>query len=106
MPAERLIYSSPNGDRWFLARDPSSGHVFIRHDPNAPSGGRSSNIEVGEFLARGGQGPEHQALLGLVETLVDPSSKPMSHNAESASPMADQPPRPLGAPHLRAIAMP
>jgi hypothetical protein len=67
----RTLYSSANGDRWELVREPGSGRVFVRHRPNAASGGRASEIEVGEFLTRGGgQGPEHQELLRLIGTLV------------------------------------
>ncbi|MCB4823597.1 hypothetical protein [Roseicella aerolata] len=70
----RELYASSNGDRWFLARDPGSGRVFVRHEPNAASGGRKAEFEIGEFLARGGQGPEHQALLRLIGSLVgDPA---------------------------------
>jgi hypothetical protein len=67
---ERELYSSANGDRWYLVRDTISGQVFVRHQPNAPSGGRTTNIEIGEFLGRGHQGPEHQELLRLIRTLV------------------------------------
>ena len=67
----RELYSSANGDRWYLVRDPGSGRVFVRHAPNAPSGGRTSDIDIGEFLVRGGHGPEHQALLRLIGTLVE-----------------------------------
>ena len=36
MPVEsRELYSSPNGDRWHLVREPRSGRVFIKHEPNA-----------------------------------------------------------------------
>jgi hypothetical protein len=66
----RELYSSPNGDRWYLARDADSGQVFIRHEPNLPSGGQASRIEVGEFLGRG-EGPEHRELLRLIGTLVE-----------------------------------
>lgn len=70
----REIYASPNGDRWHLARDPESGHAFVLHVPNAPSGGQTSQMDLGAFLARGAQGPEHQALLRLIGELVtDPS---------------------------------
>jgi hypothetical protein len=48
----------------------TTGHAFIIHQPNAPSGGRLSHIELGEFL-RSGNGPEQQALLRLIGTLVD-----------------------------------
>jgi hypothetical protein len=66
----RELYSSPNGDRWYLARDVDLGQVFIRHEPNLPSGGQTARIEVGAFLGRG-QGPEHRELLRLIGTLVE-----------------------------------
>jgi hypothetical protein len=67
----RELYSSPNGDRWFLGRDPATGEVFVRHQPNAPSGGRPSDVEIAAFLGRGQRNPEHQALLRLIGTLVE-----------------------------------
>jgi hypothetical protein len=67
----RELYRSPNGDSWFLAREPTSGHAFIIHQPNAPSGSRLSHIELGEFLRSETKGPEHQALLRLIATLVE-----------------------------------
>jgi hypothetical protein len=66
----RVLYSSPNGDRWYLARDVDLGRVFIRHEPNLPSGGKAADLEVGAFLSRGAQGPEHRELLRLIGTLV------------------------------------
>lgn len=65
------LYSSPNGDRWFLGRDAATEEVFVRHEPNAPSGGRPSHIEIGAFLSRGARNPEHQALLRLIGTLIE-----------------------------------
>src|SRR3712207_3904642 len=70
MSDRRELYRSPNGDAWFLGREPTSGHAFVIHQPNTPSGGRLSHIELGEFL-RYGKGPEQQALLRLVGTLVE-----------------------------------
>ena len=71
MPAEsRELYRSPNGDRWLLIRETLSERVLVRHEPNLPSGGQVSVIEVGEFLSRG-HGPEQQALLRLIGSLVD-----------------------------------
>ena len=70
MPDRHELYRSPNGDTWFLGREPENGHAFIIHQPNAPSGGRLSHIELGAFL-REGAGPEQQALLRLIGTLVD-----------------------------------
>jgi hypothetical protein len=71
MPERRELYRSPNGDAWFLAREPTTGEAFIIHQPNAPSGGRLSPIELGEFLRSDVKGPEHQALLRLIGTLVE-----------------------------------
>ncbi len=67
----RGLYRTVDGDRWHLVRDAASGRVFVRHEPNAASGGRASDIEVGDFLVRGGHGPEHQELLRLIGTLVE-----------------------------------
>jgi hypothetical protein len=70
MSERRELYRSPTGDSWFLGREPANGHAFVIHQPNAPSGGRLSHIEVGAFL-REGSGPEQQALLRLIGTLVE-----------------------------------
>lgn len=70
MSDRRELYRSPSGDAWFLGREPENGHAFIIHQPNAPSGGRVSHIELGEFL-RSGKGPEQQALLRLIGLLVE-----------------------------------
>ena len=48
----RELYSSPNGDRWFLSRDPVPG-AFIRHEANVSSGGYLTEIEIGAFLSKG-----------------------------------------------------
>ena len=66
----RELYRSANGDAWYLCRDASHG-VYVKHAPNVPSGGIVSKMDIGIFLARGAQGPEHQALLQLIGTLVD-----------------------------------
>ena len=67
----RELYSSLNGDRWLLARHPATGDVFVRHEPNAPSGGRFTRIEIGAFLGPLPRNPEHQALLHLIGTLIE-----------------------------------
>jgi hypothetical protein len=73
MTAEmRELYSSPNGDRWYLARDIDLGQVFIWHEPNLPSGGKAVRIAVGAFLSQSGPGPEHRELLRLIGTLAEP----------------------------------
>ena len=61
----RQLYRSPNGDSWFLARDPETGSAFVKHQANAPSGGRVTDIELGGFLSGPGS-PEHEALLRLI----------------------------------------
>ena len=70
---QRELYSSPNGDRWYLVYDSRSRQVFVRHQANAPSGGQTSNIEIGEFLTRSHHGPEHEELLKLIGALVEAS---------------------------------
>lgn len=83
MPAEqRELYSSPNGDRWLLSRDPATGNVFIRHEANVPSGGHQTDMDIGAFLSGGQRNPEHQALLHLIGTLVE--SKPRPHRTKKA----------------------
>jgi hypothetical protein len=44
------FYRSPNGDTWFLTRNPATGLAFVRHQANTPSGGRVADIEIGAFL--------------------------------------------------------
>lgn len=68
MPDSRLLYASANGDRWHLVYD--RPRLLVRHTPNAPSGGSNSTLDIATFLARG-QGPEQQALLALIATLID-----------------------------------
>jgi hypothetical protein len=71
MTDRRELYRSPNGDCWYIARDPSNGHGFVVHEPNPPSGGRLSRIEITDFLRLNANGPEQQALLRLIGTLVE-----------------------------------
>jgi hypothetical protein len=66
----REIYCSATGDRGLLARDPDAGRVFVRHEPNLPSGGQVVDIEIGAFIIAAGNGPEKQELLALIGTLV------------------------------------
>jgi hypothetical protein len=47
----RELYHSPNGDRWYLACDPDTGRVFVKHEANRPSGGHIAEIEIGAFLS-------------------------------------------------------
>jgi hypothetical protein len=66
------LYRSQNGDTWFLARDPTTGSAFVRHQANASSGGQVTDIEIDEFLG-GPQNPERDALLRVIgASIVDP----------------------------------
>jgi hypothetical protein len=67
----RELYCSPNGDRWYFARDPQGERVFVRHVANAPSGGQITEIDIGRFLSPDRNGPEHQALNRLIGSLVE-----------------------------------
>jgi hypothetical protein len=67
---QREIYHSENGDRWLLTRD-DDGRVLILHKANLSSGGKVTPIELGDFLSGGKAGPEHQALIRLIGSLVE-----------------------------------
>ena len=71
----RELYSSPNGDSWYLCRD-GGDKILVVHEPNAASGGRPSLIELSAFLAPKNQGPEHQALRHLIGTLLEMTETP------------------------------
>lgn len=70
MADRRELYRSPSGDAWFLGRDPSNGSAVVVHEANRPSGGMITHTDLGAFLSAG-DGPEQQALLRLVATLVE-----------------------------------
>ena len=46
----RLLYVSPNGDRWSLCRGAAPSDVFVRHEPNNPSGGAPVAL-IGSLVA-------------------------------------------------------
>jgi hypothetical protein len=71
----RKLYTSSSGDGWYLCRG-RAGKIFIFHEPNAASGGKPSEIDLGTFLAKGNQGPEQQALTQLMGEMVDSDFKP------------------------------
>jgi hypothetical protein len=86
----RELYRSPNGDRWHLVRETDSGSVFVMHQANASSGGYTARLGISEFLADG-QGPEHQALLDLIGSLVGQPA--VLQAAEQGEPAPRAPPR-------------
>jgi len=66
----RELYASSNGDRWDLVIDTSSGHTFVRHTANQPSGGNVVDMALPIFLSLDSGGPEHQALWALIRMLA------------------------------------
>jgi hypothetical protein len=80
----RELYHSPNGDRWYLARDPDAGRVFVKHQANMASGGHIAEIEIGAFLNQG-NGPEHQELLRLIGTLLQDARPPTETHRHQGS---------------------
>ncbi|MET4702089.1 hypothetical protein ABIE65_005140 [Constrictibacter sp. MBR-5] len=76
MAGMRELYRSPQGDCSLLARDPANDAAFVLHEPNASSGGQPSRIEIGAFLRADANGPEHQALLRLIGSLVEGFASP------------------------------
>jgi hypothetical protein len=71
----RELYRSSNGDVWSLAKDVEAERLFVRHQANAPSGGKVTDIDLGDFLNRGGQGAEKQALMRLIGSLINPTDE-------------------------------
>jgi hypothetical protein len=69
--AARKLYSSANGDSWSLVLDDVTGRPQVLHEPNRGSGGRASQIDIGDFLIRDARGPQHAELLRLIGTLVE-----------------------------------
>ncbi len=65
------IYKSQNGDTWRLIRDAASGRTYVRHEANPSSGGHVTEVEVHEFLSRGGPGPEYAAIRELLGPPTD-----------------------------------
>ena len=73
------LYASPNGDRWLLGRRPG-GELVVCHYPNRASGGAFSETEVDMFLRQEPQGPEHQALVTVLATLISLGRAPGSRS--------------------------
>ncbi len=67
---QRCIHHSSNGDSWWLCKA-DDGRLFFQHEANEASGGKVSEIRLGDFLGTGQSGPEHQALLAMIGGLVE-----------------------------------
>jgi hypothetical protein len=79
------LYRSPNGDTWFLARDPATGLGTVRHQANASSGGQVTDLEIGAFLS-GPAHPEQEALLRVIGASI---LNPRGTAVEGEPPAAD-----------------
>ncbi len=83
------IYKSENGDTWRLIRDAVSGRVLVRHEANPSSGGHVAEVEVEEFLSRGGSGPEYAAMRRLLGTPTrDAGTQTASSSRSAVLPLA------------------
>ena len=55
MPDRRELYRSPNGDSWFLGREPATGHAFIiRKSPPSVQTMKPTPPNVGHQGGSGG----------------------------------------------------
>lgn len=75
----RTLYTSSSGDAWSLCRN-RNGDVVVSHQPNRASAGKPSEIDLGTFLAKANQGPEHQALRQLIGELIESSHVPAEYD--------------------------
>jgi hypothetical protein len=69
MSHQRKIYHSENGDSWWLCFE-ESGRVCVLHEANASSGGKTSKLEIRDFVGEGKAGPEHQAFIRMLGELA------------------------------------
>ncbi|MCJ2023592.1 hypothetical protein [Methylobacterium sp. J-067] len=86
--ARKLIYAASNGDHWFLCVGEDPEDVFVLHEPNGPSGGRPSRVELSTFLSIGADCPERLALLGMIRSLVAASGATVPASSSGPEPGA------------------
>jgi hypothetical protein len=72
----REIYVSSNGDRWSVGTDTETGRVFVKHEANIPSGGRTTLFDIHAFLNGPRGSPEHQALMQLIRDELEKQKGP------------------------------
>jgi hypothetical protein len=72
MISKRDLYRSSSGDTWTLFHDSSAAKLFVRHVPNAPSGGRVEDLDLATFLNGSADAPERRALLDLIAGTTTP----------------------------------
>jgi hypothetical protein len=77
MSYQRKIHQGQNGESWWLCRNEGGG-VFILHESSERSGGRTTRIEIGDFLSTGHPGPEHRSLFRLIGGLAKMTAADLS----------------------------
>ena len=75
----RTLYTSASGDAWSLCRN-QNGDVVVSINPIRASIGEPSEIDLGNFLAKANQGPEHQALRQLIGELIESNNIPAEYD--------------------------
>lgn len=76
----RALYANSNGDTWSLQRN-RDGDVVVSHQRNGASGSTpAAEIDLGTFLAKANQGPEHQALRQLIGELIESNEVPAEYD--------------------------
>ena len=66
---EHPFYTGANGDTWSLVRSGHTETITIKHQPNTSSGRQQSLTTLQNFLA-GEHGPQVDALIQLLRTLL------------------------------------
>ena len=94
---KRDLYNKSKCGSLVLCCDRDTNRVSIRDEPNAPSGGQVSDLDIGTFLRGGPHNPQQQALfqrhMARQRTLGSTSPKPPSgcahYKGGSARPSGD-----------------
>lgn len=66
----REFSRSSNGDTWSIGKD-LHGSTMVIHRGNVPSGGHETITTVRDFLNTGPSGPQHEALVAMLEDADD-----------------------------------
>ena len=66
---EHPFYTGANGDTWSFVRDGHTETIIIKHQPNTSSGRQQSLTTLQNFLT-GEHGPQHDAPIQLLRTLL------------------------------------
>ncbi|MHC2106445.1 hypothetical protein [Methylobacterium sp. CM6246] len=87
-PRRTLIHDGSNDDRWYLCRGDDPTDLYVFHEPNVPSGGRQSHLELAAFLASANGSPKHRALIGMIGPLVGTDRADVASSGPTPEPEA------------------